>query len=169
MVDEVTSQAEPAGPAGPPESAGPAGADATSAPVEASEPAGAIPAPAPVRDRRAPLRRTLVAIGWVAVAAGLVAGAVVAVDIVTGHHGDGRSLHAKSGDCLSGESDHDLRFVQCDDPAVKWIVVSVVERQSKQDSQQKSCRLWPEAQASYWESRNGSDGFVLCLRPVSAG
>ncbi|NJC70247.1 hypothetical protein HC031_11070 [Planosporangium thailandense] len=171
MADEVTppEAVEPPEAAVQPEPFEPAGAEPPE-PSEPPEPAGAEPpvVAAEARKRWTP-RRTFAAVGWAVTAAVVIAAVVAAVAIVTGNHGGGRSLRAKAGDCLSGDSDHDLRFVQCDDPAVKWTVVSVVDGQSQRDSRQKSCQRWPEAQASYWESRNAQNGFVLCLRPVTPG
>jgi hypothetical protein len=103
------------------------------------------------------------------VAVVLVAVVLAGIDIVTSNGGGGRSLRANPGDCFSRDSDRDLRRVRCDDPAVKWTVVGVVEHKTEQESKQNACQAWPNAEASYWETRNGTDGFVLCLGPAAAG
>jgi hypothetical protein len=87
----------------------------------------------------------------------------------TGNRGTGSSLRARPGDCFSGDSDSDLKRVPCDDHAVRWSVIGVVEHKTQQESKQNACEAWPNAEASYWESRNGKDGFVLCLGSVTAG
>jgi hypothetical protein len=119
--------------------------------------------------RRARLRRVLVAAGWSVLVLGLVAAVLAGVALVTGDHGDDRTLRAEPGECLSGDSDRDLRRVGCGDPGVRWTVVGVVEHRSKRQAEQDACRAWSDAEASYWESRNGTDGFVLCLRSVTPG
>jgi hypothetical protein len=121
------------------------------------------------RDRSARLRRAGIVAGWCVLAAGLVAAVLAAVALVAADRGDGRSLRAEPGECLSGDSDRDLRRVRCDDPAVRWTVVGVAEHKSKRQAGQDACRAWSDAEASYWESRNGTDGFVLCLGPVTSG
>jgi hypothetical protein len=121
-------------------------------------------APGP-RTRR---RRVLLAVGWGVLAVMLVAVVLAGLDIAMGNGGSGQSLRARPGDCFSGNSDSDLKRVPCDDSAVKWTVIGVVEHKTQQESKQKACEAWPNAEASYWETRNGTDGFVLCLGSVAA-
>lgn len=117
---------------------------------------------------RARLSRTLraVARGVPAVAAIAVVAAGVAV--ATGDHAAGRSLRARLGDCFAGAGGTDLKRVQCDDRTARWTVLGVVEQVSETDARQQACAAWTGSEASYWESRNGVDGFVLCLRSVPA-
>ncbi|GAA1816247.1 hypothetical protein HC028_10180 [Planosporangium flavigriseum] len=125
--------------------------------------------PEPAGDRWARWRRPLRAIGWGALAVMVVAAVLAGVHIAMNNRADETSLRAKPGDCFSGESDRDLRRVPCDDPAVRWMVLGVVQRSSEHAAKQQACAAWPNAEASYWESRNGTDGFVLCLGSVIAG
>jgi hypothetical protein len=39
----------------------------------------------------------------------------------------------------------------------------VVNDKTEADAKKTACGQWPDAEASYWESRNGKTGFVLCL------
>jgi hypothetical protein len=113
-----------------------------------------------------PGRSRAVLAGWGLLALVVVALAVTGIAIAFGHHGSDQSLRAKQGDCLSGESDTDLKRVSCGDAAVKWTVVGVVQDKTQNEAKQQACSPWPQSEASYWESRNGKTGFVLCLAGV---
>jgi hypothetical protein len=78
------------------------------------------------------------------------------------------SLRAKQGECLSGHSDNDLKRISCDSASARWSVVAVVENRTKEQAKQEACQAWPTAEASYWESRDGKTGFVLCLASMGA-
>jgi hypothetical protein len=99
----------------------------------------------------------------------LAAAVLAGVAIATSDRVGGKSLRAKPGDCLAGDSDSDLKPVPCDDPAVKWTVLAVLEHKTQKEAKQEACGAWPDAEASYWESRNSADGFVLCLGSTGAG
>ncbi len=137
-------------------------------PVEPEPPAEPVEPPAepPAAAEAQPRRRSAVLAGWGALALVLLAILVTVVAVVVNHHGPEQSLRAEQGDCLSGESDSDLKRVSCADAAVKWTVVSVVQNKTEDEAKQKACAPWPQAAASYWESRNGKTGFVLCLAAV---
>jgi hypothetical protein len=128
-----------------------------------------LPPPEPARNRWVPTRRTLRAVGWGVLAVMLVAAVLAGVAIATGDRAGGKSLRAKPGDCLAGDSDSDLKRVPCDDQAVKWTVLAVLEHKTQKEAKQEACGAWPDAEASYWESRNSADGFVLCLGSAGAG
>src|SRR5262249_33605716 len=132
-------------------------------PVEPAEPE---PVEPPAAAEAQPRRRSAVLAGWGALALVLLAVLVTVVAVVVNHHGPEQSLRANQGDCLSGQSDSDLKRVSCADAAVKWTVVSVVQNKTEDEAKQKACAPWPQAAASYWESRNGKTGFVLCLAAV---
>jgi hypothetical protein len=116
----------------------------------------------------------------ITVVAGLVAvlvAAVVAIVVVIGGSGKGstknsrstgneNSLRAKQGECLAGASEKELKRVDCSNPDVVWTVVGVTDNKTEADAKKEACAQWPEAEASYWESRNGKTGFVLCLASV---
>ncbi|MGC9666741.1 LppU/SCO3897 family protein [Planosporangium sp. 12N6] len=155
--------AEATGVAPPAEATGatpPAVSSPDESPQTDSSPAGLSPS-----QRRVRWRRIFTTVAW-SVLVALVAAAVWAgVDLATGRHSD-PSLRARAGDCLSGESDSDLKRVPCDAPDVRWTVVGVVEGKTRQEAGQNACAAWSNAEASYWESRNASTGFVLCLAPA---
>jgi hypothetical protein len=161
VADELTLPQPPAPPAESPVE------ETAESPVESPAESPAEETAVPAAARWARWRHPLTVVGWVLLAAVLVAAAVAAVGLVIGR-GSEPSLRASPGDCFSGESDSDLKRVACDDPGVKWTVVGVVENKSKQESTQNACAAWPSAEASYWESRNGTSGFVLCLGAVRA-
>jgi hypothetical protein len=112
----------------------------------------------------APARRfrTLKFAAWGLVAA-VIAALVIGGIALASHGGGERSMRAKQGDCLSGEQEKDLKRVGCDDTRVRWTVVGVVTGRTEADAKKTACSAWPQAEASYWESRNGKTGFVLCL------
>jgi hypothetical protein len=125
------------------------------------------PAAMPTATVETPLRkRPAVLAGWGLLALVLVALAVSGIALAVGHHGSDQSLSAKQGDCLSGESDTDLKRVSCGDTGVKWTVIGVVQNKTQDEAKQQACAPWPQSEASYWESRNGKTGFVLCLAAV---
>jgi hypothetical protein len=160
VADEVTLSQPRA------ESEPPAVPDGPETPAVSDGPETPAVPPAPeTGGRRRRWRRTLAVVGWVVVAAAVVAAVLAGVDMATGNH-SGTSLRAKPGDCLSGESDSDLTLVPCDHPDVRWTVVGVVENKTRQEATENACAAWPNAEASYWESRNGTSGFVLCLGPL---
>src|SRR6266536_731693 len=105
-----------------------------------------------------------------ALVAVLVAAVIAIVDVVGGSDkgsgADDHSLRAKRGDCLLGESEKELKRVGCSNPDARWTVVGVTDNKTESDAKNQACAQWPEAEASYWESRNGKTGFVLCLASV---
>jgi hypothetical protein len=60
-----------------------------------------------------------------------------------------------------------MKRVKCGAADVRWTVVGVVDNKSEADAKTAACGQWPEAEASYWESKNGKTGFVLCLTSTS--
>jgi hypothetical protein len=114
-----------------------------------------------------PKRRSLVVAGWALLAVTLLAVTVGAIGFAMGRHGDDQTLRARPGDCFAGQSDSDLKRVSCTDRTVRWSVVGVVENKTEEQAKKDACDPWPQAEASYWESRNGSKGFVLCLVSTS--
>ncbi|MCW2639426.1 MAG: hypothetical protein JWP76_1732 [Dactylosporangium sp.] len=162
MADEVTLPEPPEPPEPPPPQPQPEPQLPEPQPTTVESDAAQVQEP---RTRR---RRVLLAVGWGVLAVMLVAVVLAGLDIAMGNGGSGQSLRARPGDCFSGNSDSDLKRVPCDDSAVKWTVIGVVEHKTQQESKQKACEAWPNAEASYWETRNGTDGFVLCLGSVAA-
>jgi hypothetical protein len=61
-----------------------------------------------------------------------------------------------------------MKRVKCDAAGVRWTVVGVVDGRTEAESKQSACAQWPEVKASYWESKNGKIGFVLCLASTAA-
>jgi hypothetical protein len=150
------------------ETGGPAHPDTEAAPDEpthANPEPPTEPEPAAATGDAATKKRRPAAVlaGWAVL--GLVVLAIVStvIAIAVGRGGSVKSLHAKPGDCLSGQSDSDLKRVSCTDSKVAWTVVGVVQNKTENEAKQQACAAWPQAEASYWESGNGKTGFVLCL------
>jgi hypothetical protein len=138
-------------------------------PLAAGEPlTDATPLAAAPGSERARRRRKAVLVGIGVLAVVLLAAIVVAVGSWVGHRGTDKSLQAKQGDCLSGQSDSDLKRTACGSPSAEWRVVGVVANKTREEAKQQACRDWPTSEASYWESRNGKTGFVLCLAATTA-
>jgi hypothetical protein len=113
-------------------------------------------------------RRSLTVVGWAVLAAVLLSVALGAAGFAMGKRSADRTLRAKQGECLTGASDTDLRPVACTDAAAQWRVLGVVENKTQKEAKEQACQAWPQAEASYWESRNGKNGFVLCLAAAPA-
>ncbi len=116
-------------------------------------------------------RSRVLALTVVAALVAVLVAAVIAIVYVVGGSdkgsgADDHSLRAKRGDCLLGESEKELKRVGCSNPDARWTVVGVTDNKTESDAKNQACAQWPEAEASYWESRNGKTGFVLCLASV---
>ncbi len=55
---------------------------------------------------------------------------------------------------------------RCDDPSAKYQVVQIFEDQKEPSDFTNPCNDIANADASYWEGKQGSTGRVLCLKKL---
>ncbi|GAA3110037.1 LppU/SCO3897 family protein [Streptosporangium carneum] len=76
---------------------------------------------------------------------------------------------AKAGDCMAGATAEELKVVECADPTATLTVAGRVESKSQAeweaDQEGKICSAYPNADQSFWEGKEGKEGYVLCLAP----
>ena len=73
---------------------------------------------------------------------------------------------AKVGDCLVQDGTDSVKAVKCDDPSAKYQVVQIFEDQKEPSDFTNPCNDIANADASYWEGKQGSTGRVLCLKKL---
>jgi len=73
---------------------------------------------------------------------------------------------AKVGDCLVQDGTDSVKAVKCDDPSAKYQVVQIFEDQKEPSDFTNPCNDIANADASYWEGKQGSTGRILCLKKL---
>ena len=73
---------------------------------------------------------------------------------------------AKVGDCLVQDGTDSVKAVKCDDPSAKYQVVRIFEDQKEPTDFTNPCNDIADADASYWEGKQGSTGRILCLKKL---
>ncbi|GAA0404277.1 hypothetical protein Acor_24250 [Acrocarpospora corrugata] len=103
------------------------------------------------------------------VAAGVVGAILLAGGGYVYNQMTGAPEIAKAGDCLAGASADDLKVVACTDPTATLTVAGRVEDKTQKeweaDQEGAMCSAFPSADQSFWEGKEDSTGYVLCLAP----
>jgi hypothetical protein len=74
---------------------------------------------------------------------------------------------AEVNDCVSGDREHELRIVECEDPSATYRVADRIDPASRAVADDPgTCRAYPTTTWVYWGTRYRSKGYVLCLEPV---
>lgn len=105
---------------------------------------------------------------WLRIVIPLVVIAVIAVGGYVWKHVSGDPDIAQVGNCLSGQSEDEIKVVDCG-PSADWKVVGKVDNVAKPDNtgMQNACAKWPTFQAAFWKGpESGKDGYILCLAPA---
>lgn len=84
-------------------------------------------------------------------------------------HLTGAAETAKVGDCLAGQSEEDLRVVDCSDATAQHKVIGKVTDKSEaafNTSAGDICSAFPTTESAFWWGERGGNGDVLCLEPM---
>jgi hypothetical protein len=96
----------------------------------------------------------------------LVAAAVIVLPFAI-YLGLDAPSQAKAGDCMTGQTETELRIVACNE-SPDWKVLARLDNKTASDNLDEACGSYPDYQAAFYQDgARFSKGFILCLGPAN--